>query len=171
MKGMFRPLILAPFIFLASCGGGGGGSSGQAVVNVSAEPSKLDAGDITTVSIEVYDVQDGGVVLKIRTPVGLDYVNDSGFLAVDGVSLNLDPDFYKTDDTYNYLVYFLGRNLFGEDNFGLLTVNYQGTGAVAAGTIDVDADANDPSVPDSSEFSADAPNFSAQDSQKVVVKN
>lgn len=165
-------LLLTSLVLMTGCGGGGGGgSSGPANISVSADPEKIDAGDVMTVTVPISDVNEDGIMLKIRTPVGLDYVNDSGYLEVDGTSLNLDPDFYKTDTKFNYLVYFLSRNLFGESNAGVLTVKYLGTAAVAAGTVDVDADVDNPDLSDSAQFDVTNPQFTAEGSDKVVVKN
>lgn len=163
-------IVLA--LFAAGCGGGGdGGDGGPANVDISAFPEKLDAGDLTNVKITISDVNEDGIMLKIRTPLGLDYVNDTGYLKVDDVLINLDPDFYQADSKFNYLVYFLPRNYFGESNYGELTVQYQGSGAIPAGTIDVDADLDNPAVSHGKQFTVSAPNFTAVDKQKIVVSN
>lgn len=172
MKRVFSAIAISTILLLASCGGGGGGGgSGPANVNLNVDPSKIDAGDNMTVTIDISDVADNGIVLKIRTPVGLDYVTDSGYLTVEDVPLNLDPAFYKTDTKFNYLVYFVDRNLFGDGNSGQFIVTYQGTAAVASGTVDVDTDEINPSLTESQQFKVSDPKFSAEDSQKIVVKN
>lgn len=172
MKALFSAIAITTTLFLSACGGGGGGSSaGPAQVHLSIDHTKIDAGDTMSIEIEISDVNDDGIMLKIRTPLGLDYVTDSGYLVVEEIPLNFDPTFYKADEQYNYLVYFITRNLFGEDNYGRFTVVFKGTAAIAAGTVDVDTDVIETATPYSKQFDIKNPLFSAEDSVKIVVKN
>lgn len=165
-------LILA--LQLTACGVGGGGGNGDsapsaAEVDVDADPSNIDTGDRMSVAVYLYEISDGGVMLKIKTPVGLDYVTDSGILEVDGQNIDVSPTTNKSDAAANYIVYFLPRRFFGDSNQGILHIRYSASAAIAKGSIDVDPDFNDPDVTDSKEFSIDAPNFSAEASKEIVV--
>lgn len=175
MKKLTSPLLLiALTLQLLGCGGGGGGggdaeSGRPAEVEASVDINKIDTGDRTTATIFISNVNKDGIMLKIRTPVGLDYVTDSGYLTISGASINVDPTFNKTDATNNYLVYFFSRSIFGEENYGELSVQFQGSKAVAEGKIEVDPDINDLTVADSAEFNVADPKFSAEASAKIKV--
>lgn len=169
------PLLLTLLVsaILTGCGGGGGGGefTGPALVSVDADPSSIDTGDRTTVTIEIQEVNDDGIMLKIRTPIGLSYVSDSGTLTVDGIQINLDPASNTADTSFNYLVYFLSRKLFGTENRGTVNVVFDGTAAIETGAIDVDPDIDNPTISNTTEFDVAAPKFSAEDSQTIVVAN
>lgn len=162
---------LISLLSFTGCSGGGGEYAGPALVNVDANPSAIDGGDRTTVTIRIQQVNEDGIMLKIRVPKGLDYVIDSGNLTVHGITINLDPDANKSDTTHNYLVYFLSRGLFGHDNEGAVTVQFEGTAAVETGAIEVDPDIDNLTIANSVEFDVTTPKFSAEDSQSIIVTN
>ncbi len=174
MNNSLRGIICLCFsIILSACGGGGGGGEfeGAALVNVSANPRAIDTGDRTNVTIDIQDVNDDGIMLKIRTPLGLTYVTDSGSLTVSNIQINIDPAASKADATHNYLVYFFRRALFGSENRGTVKVIFEGTAAVETGTIDIDPDIDNPSISNTTEFDIAAPKFSAEDSKDITVAN
>ena len=163
-------------LLFSGCGGGGGNSSSDpsvtpAYVNLDVVPKNLDAGDKTTVIVYVQDINPDGIFLKIRTPLSVLYVNNSGFLEIDGQDQNLDPDFYQADATYNYLVYRLPAASIPPGKEGKIIVQYQAIAAVAAGMVAVDADYNDPDINDAVEFDVKNPLFTPIDSVDIVVAN
>lgn len=173
-----RSRILSALISLILLGCGVGGGKGgddseeiAASVDVDANPSTLDTGDRMTITVYIDEVSDSGVMLKIRTPAGLSYVTDTGFLAVDDQSFDLTPTVNKGDGTYNYLIYFLSRGLFGESNQGVLTVTYNATAATGetAAAVEVDPDFDNPDLADDAQFVIETPNFSAETSKTIKV--
>lgn len=169
---LFTFIFFATLFIGCGSGGGGGGESDPslpAIVDVDAEPATIDTGDRLVATIYLFDVNDDGIMLKIKTPIGLTYVTDSGLLTVDSQTFDVSPTFNKTDAAAGYLVYFLPRRYFGEDNRGVLRITYTGTAAVTTGTIDVDPDLDNPDVSNSAEFSVESPNFSAEASKAIVV--
>jgi hypothetical protein len=74
-------LILLISLFLNFCGGGVGGGVSSAPdpahITIEANPSLVDSGDRTAVTVDIYDVNDLGIALKLKYPKGLDYVVSS----------------------------------------------------------------------------------------------
>ena len=163
---------------LISCGGGGGGGSNPnepatvpAYSNLDVQPTTLDAGDKLVTTIYLQQINKDGILLKIRVPLSVLYYNATGRLTVDGVEQYIRPEFYQADTTYNYLVYILSPSQFGQSNEGAVTVQFQTTAAVAAGTVDVDVDFRDPSIANAVQFDVNNPLFTPANSVKIVVKN
>ena len=172
MKHLIHTSLLILSLFLCACGGGGGGGSDNpADLSVYSEPSTIDGGDFMTVHVQISNSIDQGIILKVRAPIGLTYLTDSSYITVDSTGIKVDPTFSKADDKYTYLVYFFRRTIFGDSNYGDLKFQYEGTGSITTGTIDVDSDVFNPNESFSSQFNVKTPNFTAQDSQKVVVNN
>jgi hypothetical protein len=170
-------LILLISFCLISCGGGGGGSDPNepatepAFTNLVVQPTALDAGDKINITIYLQEINKDGIVVKIRVPSSVLYFNDTGFLNVDGNQQNIDPEFYQSANNFNYLVYVLSRDQFGESNEGTVTVQFQASAAVAAGAVAVDVDFKDTSLSNAEQFDIDNPRFSAQDTVDIVVTN
>lgn len=167
-------LIVCIVCTLTACGGGGGGGgefTGPAIVNVSSSATTIDTGDRVNVTVYIQEVNPDGIVLKIRTPLGLSYIVDSGSLTVNNIQLNIDPTANKADSTHNYLVYFLNRSIFGENNMGEVRVIFEGTAEIAEGEIEVDSDIDNPEISNTTEFDVTAPKFSAEDAQAIIVTN
>jgi hypothetical protein len=166
----------------AGCGGGGGGGgdttySGAANVSIKASPSKIDTGSRTQVSIDISDVVEGGIALKIRYPIGLKYVPSSAFLNVGEKELDLTPtinvDVTKDDETY--LVFYMKQSQFKrsgdqyEGEQATMVLLLEGREAVQEGAIEVDPDVDDPAEDNASEFNVDTPEFEAEDSTPIEV--
>jgi hypothetical protein len=180
-----RSIILAATIFalnVVGCGGGGGGGgdtsySGAANVSIRATPSKIDTGSRTQVSIDISDVVESGIAIKIRYPIGLKYVPSSAFLNVGEKELDLTPtinvDVSKDDETY--LVFYVTQSQFkrsGQDYDGeqaTMTLQLEGREAVQNGEIEVDPDVDDPAEDNAVEFNVDTPEFEAEDSTPIEV--
>jgi hypothetical protein len=163
--------------FAPACGGGGGGGSSPegelAIADTAIEvsPATIDAGDQMLVKVFVSQVRNDGVLLKVRFPIGLSYRRASSFIVVDGVSLDVDPNFQETSGGFNYLVFDFSRALFGESNFGEVRVTLDGVGPVTSGKVEVDPDLNDQSLLPSQKFDAGVPQFDAEDSEDVIVRD
>ena len=163
-------------VLLTGCGGGGGGGGGDnfigaANLRVKASPKKIDTGDRTQITIEVSEVNEAGILLKVKFPKGLSYVLSSAFLNVDSNEIDIGPDKNLTKDNDTYLVFFLTKADFGSEAQGSVTFQLVGNSVVSEGQIEVDADVNDPLVDDNTEFNVDTPEFGAEDSTDIEVTN
>lgn len=171
----FCALTLFSSLSLVGCGGGGGGGGssdefvGAADTQIEASPSEIDTGDRTQVTIEVSQVHENGIVLKVRYPKGLSYVPGSALLVVDDENLDIGPQKNVTKDNNTYLVFFLTAGQFGEQGEGKVVFQLTGNAAVSDGVIEVDADVNDPLVNDDNEFSPSKPEFGAESSTDIAV--
>lgn len=175
---------LTSFVVIG-CGGGGGSSSGGAEgdfvgaanVSVRTTPAKIDSGDRTLVAIDISDVHESGIAVKIRFPVGLDYVKSSAFLNVGGKKLDISPTINETDqkEDVTYLVFYLsqaqfkrsGQEYSGEQ--GALTLQLEGRDSIKEGQIEVDPDVDDPAEDNNMEFKLDNPEFVAEDTAAIEV--
>jgi hypothetical protein len=184
MKSSCLTLVSATFVSLAviGCGGGGGGGgdtsySGAANVSIRATPSKIDTGSRTQVSIDISDVVESGIALKIRYPTGLKYVPSTAFLEVGEKEVDLSPtvnvDISKED--HSYLVFYMpqaqfkrsGRDYEGEQ--ATMILQLEGREEVQNGEIEVDPDVDDPAEDNAAEFNVDTPEFEAEDSTPIEV--
>lgn len=171
-----KHLLLSTLVLFAcsSCGSGGGGGDdfiGAANLSVRTSPSTIDTGDRTQVTIDVRDVHENGILLKVRIPAGLAYVPSSAFLVLNDDEIDIGPDKNVADNNRRYLVFFLDDSEFDEDGAGVVKFQLVGNDSVADGEIEVDADVNDPLVNDNNEFDIEAPEFGAEDSTGITVTN
>jgi hypothetical protein len=183
MKSFRITFLSATALSLAAigCGGGGGGGgtsySGAANVSVRATPSKIDTGSRAQVSIDISDVVESGIALKIRYPTGLKYVPSTAFLELGEKEVDLTPtvnvDVSKEDQTY--LVFYMPQNQFkksGRDYEGeqvTMILQLEGREELQNGEIEVDPDVDDPAENNASEFNVDTPEFEAEDSTPIEV--
>jgi hypothetical protein len=164
----------------SACGGGGGGGdsfSGAANVSVRTAPSRIDSGDRTQVTIELSDVHENGIAVKIRYPVGLRYVPSSSFLLIDEKEIDVSPTVEQkvTSEDVSYLVFYLRQAQFRRSSqeyngeSGILTIQLEGRDTVIDGEIEVDPDVDDPSEDNQSEFDIENPEFVAEGSASIEV--
>ena len=163
-------LILLTSLFLNFCGGGGGGGVSSAPdpahVTIDANPNYLDSGDRTAVTVDLYDVNDLGIALKLKYPKGLDYVVSSAHLEIDDQTYSAIPaSGEQTSGDFTYLVFYFSKSVVG-DNSGRLSLFLQGNSAVD-GQVQVDVDLDDPTLSNGSEFSVADPKFNAQDAAGI----
>lgn len=177
LAGLSRNLCLFAAISTISfgCGGGGGGSTpfvGAALVNIDAVPRETDPGKRVQVTSRINEVHRDGIYLKIRYPDGFSFAPGTGNLTSQGSQRTVSPQFNQTDmnEGTSYLVFNLSREIFSEDNEGTLVFELRAEPEVRTGKIEIDADVNDPTVPDEGEFSIDNPEFTAQDQITIAVK-
>lgn len=173
---------VAVAIPLTGCGGGGGGSdsstfSGAATVSLDLTPSTIDSGDETLVKAWVGDVHQSGIALKFRFPSGLRYVPESATLTVGEKEVDIKPrnNVLTTDEKSTYLVFFISQRLFRQPSQeyngepGLVQLRLVGKSLVNEGLVEVDADVNNPDVPDPVEFNVSKPEFTAVDQRTITV--
>lgn len=161
---------------LTACGGGGGGGGdrfvGAALVNIDAVPRETDPGKRVLVTARINEVHPDGVFVKIRFPDGFSYAPGTGRFSYRDTTRSLDPQFNvaATKEGAVYLVFSLARSPFGEDNEGLLILELNADSGVQSGKIEIDADVNDPTVADSTEFLIENPEFNVQDDVEIKVR-
>ena len=99
-------------------GGGGNGDEfvGAATVNIRVSPNSIDAGDRAQVKIQIKNVIETGILLKVRYPTKLSYANKTARIKLDSddVSTALDPNVTGETTDWKYLVFFLPRSAFGD---------------------------------------------------------
>lgn len=169
-------LLLICLLYAAGCGGGGGGGSdgdgsgAPAIVDLNLEPNDIDSGDFSTIKIELNDVNSAGILLKVAFPDALTYIRGSSFLSADGDdAAHFEPSIVQVASNVVYVVYFISRAHVGESNHAVLRLQVKALERLASGIVAVDADQNDPQIPDSREFDADNPNFTAVSEEDVTI--
>lgn len=185
MKFSARVLIfLFSSLFIISCNSGGGddagpGSSGAAEVSVTTSPKTIDVQDRTMTRIRLADVNRNGIVVKIRFPSKLEYVSGTSYLKVEEEDRDVNPDVSVQDGSKRYLVFFFPRSYFGDvpdsededegSETGELRLELVGRERLSSGTIEVDVDVDDPTIPNSSEFTLDNTAFQAESDASIEV--
>lgn len=183
MKRTYLTILLA---LLCGCGSGGGGGGdgefvGAAKVNLTVSPDSIDTHDRAKVTIKIKNVIDTGILLKVRFPEELSYAVNTAKLKIDteDTADTVSPSHNQTNNDTTYLVFFLNRDQFGDmegDNGesisepSTLTFELIGDAKLNNGTIEVDADVNDPTIDDSIEFDINEPAFDPESEASISVK-
>jgi hypothetical protein len=158
---------------LVACGGGGGGGGGDsqpADLYIDISPSSIDTGDRVSADVLVDNLKEGSIALKVRFPSGMRYVSGSAKLILDESSTAFNPTTVALGGEYRYIVFYLApANLAPRDN-GRVTFLLSGAAPVEDGEVAVDADVDDPAIPNQNEFSASDPKFDPQDAVWVRVR-
>jgi hypothetical protein len=170
-----RTLLIAALFSLSSCGGGGGGGNPEAPlkaarVNIEREPGSIALGDRMRVWVHISDVDVNGVIIKLRYPVALGYLKDSSTLEVSGEQVVIDPARKQSQaDPYFYLIYYIPKSAFGDDDYGVLSFVVRSSQLIDDGVIEVDTDLHIPGRTPSAEFSVKNPLFAAEDQKSIEV--
>ena len=154
-------------------GGGGGGGSGTndpGELALTVDRSHIDSGDIARVRVDVFDINENGVVLKLKFTNSLSFMRGSAFFYKDeDKERAVTPNFDSSDADARYLVFiFSRRSAYGRSHISL-DLDLKAVAGDPKGYIEVDLDNNDPVVPDSQEFSAKNPRFSAQERSGIRI--
>ncbi len=166
-------LIITGCLSLSSCGTGkkDGRFGGTAYVDVSNEPSTIDVGDATFVTVRVDDIEDDAFFLKIRFPTGLEYLLGSSFIESNGEDFPREPDrsFTNNADRKNYIVYFISKAEIDNEKNTRITFDLVGTSRVSDGRVEVDPDIDNPNIPNEREFDTQNPQLEAEADSFVRV--
>jgi hypothetical protein len=165
---------------VASCGGGGGGGGGGSssgdgsndpgYTTFQLERDSLDTGDITNASVTVYDINPQGVVLKFYYPLSLRFLPNSAFIYTgNSETPEAVTPIGATTEEGRYLVFFLSPAPDGEPNQRTVQINLKAVSGDQEAFLEIDLDNNDPTIPDSYEFNAGKPNFTAIDRFNVDI--
>lgn len=170
-------LLIAPALFtVTGCGGGGGGGDGDdflgaALVEVAASPRNIDTGDRTAIRAFLSEVNDDGLMLKFRFPKELRYVLDSASLVIDEDDRDISPRVKITVDNDNFLVFFIAQDDFDDDARGIVEFQLEADDTVSEGEVEVDPDVDDPLIDNDSEFDPENPEFGAEASVSISVRD
>ncbi|RIL09039.1 MAG: hypothetical protein DCC75_07490 [Proteobacteria bacterium] len=160
---MLRLILITASIFLsawiAGCGGGSSNSfsSGAARVEIDADPRKVDVGDRVEVNLNIEDVDEAGVIIKIRFPNELTYIEDSSIFYVDDEELERSPDSIHTSNDNYFLIYRISEEDNGENNRSTLVFDLRADDSKKEANLAVDPDinSNTPFDPDNPEFESE----------------
>jgi hypothetical protein len=172
MKVLRYLLAVTLLLTIAACGDGSSdGVFGAAFVSVKATPSFIDVGDRTFVVVDIDQLDDDGILLKVRFPIGLEYLLNSSFIRVRGEDFARDPDLVFTSEreNRNYLVYYLSKQQFDGNDEGTISFDLIGRSLVSRGEIEVDADIDNPNIPNEDEFDPEVTEFNREDSTSIRV--
>ena len=166
MRTFITTIFFASVLTLAiACGGGGGGGefTGAARVSLRISDSYIDSGERILVQVRLSEINDLGIIVKVRYPSGLSYVPNTSFLVLNNdAEIDIGPTNNQTVSGTTYLVYFLSKSIFSRSDDGELEFILEGVGEVIDGTIEVDVDLDNPDVSNSSEFDSSNPNFTGE---------
>lgn len=181
LSGFMRRLVVTSLVcslaMCVACGGiGGGGGGGGSDTNdpgelaLTVDRSHIDSGDIVRIRLDVFDINENGVVLKLKFTKALSFMRGSAFFYKDeDKERAVTPNFDTSDADARYLVFiFSRRSAYGRSHISL-DLDLKAIAGDPEGYIEVDLDNNDPIVPDSQEFSANNPRFSAQERSDMRI--
>lgn len=131
-------------ISAAGCGDGSSNSStaGAARVALSVDPKRLDVGDRVEVRINIEDVDEAGIILKVRIPTELAYIVDSAVHYYDDDERELAPAQIETDDDVTYIIFRIDEDENGEENRSTLVFDLRANDGKDEVTIAIDPDVN-----------------------------
>ena len=170
-------VVAALSALIASCGGGGGGSSSDSSspndagsVSLNVEKGEMDSGDKNRVRVEIDNLNPNGVLLKFHYPAALRYVANSATL-FPGLEeeTRISPYDEATLKGERYLVFFLYPSAALNDTYIALEFDLKAIKSNSDAYVEVDLDNNDRGVPDSNEFRAATPRFSALERWDVEI--
>lgn len=172
---VYIKLLLSFSIFLlTACGHDGDDNDfvASAIIDTKVRPTIIDTGDRTQVTIETSQIHEQGVLLKVRFEKTLKYVPESSYIAVrqDDMKENVTPILDESDERYTYLVFFLSRAQFGQDNEGKVIFELKGIKSQKNATVEVDPDVDDPGIPNDQEFNVINPEFSPDTVSYVTIR-
>ena len=165
-------LLLSLSCLLYSCGGSSSDDDfvGAAKVEISVSPDRIDSGDRLRVEIRIESVHEDGIIVKVNFPEALEYVRDSAELEVLGEEIDFSPLVNAIGEDGVFLVFFIPfDDIFDAFADGTLSFELEALEEIKDAEIAVDADVDDPLIPNQNEFDIDSPEFGAEDSEIINV--
>ena len=134
------------------------------------ERNTVDVGNFTQLYIEANDIDENGVLLKLRYPPSLTYSKRSAVLFPgEGKEQYIFPYTEATSGQDRFLVFFFTPNeRLGNDI--RLALNLKAIKRDDEAYVELGLSNNDPNVPDTQEFRVGKPFFSAIDREDVVIR-
>lgn len=165
-------------LFLLGCGGSGGSSDsdfvGAAESKLTIAPNTIDTGDRALARIELSNVYQDGIMLKVRYPLGLRFISGSTLLGLtkdDKDAREVAPTIIGAAKDQNYLIYFINpKSSRKDDQKYYLSFEFEGTQKIRDGEIEIDADIDDPNIVNTLEFTLADPEFLAESSATINVE-
>ncbi len=168
-------LAMLCIVTLSHCGGGGGGGEDNAELHganadVDLDPSQIKIGDRTLVRAILWEVASSGVLVKIRYPEALSYIDGTALVKVGDSRTGITPVIGpRKSKNWIYLVYLITRDSVGDDNYGELFLQLRGVILNSAADVEVDLDLHNPALDPDEEFRVREPFYSAEDSTRVEI--
>jgi hypothetical protein len=170
-------MLAVASVAVASCGGGGGGGGEDSSDNYPGytdfqlERDSLDSGDLTDVTLTVYDINPNGIFVKFHYPSSL------RFVAGSAMSYSGDAQTWQTTapltatsvGSEKYLVFTVSPPPPNQTNRVALSFTMKAVSGDQSAYLEVDLDNNDPQVPDRLEFSANDPQFTSDDRWNISI--
>jgi hypothetical protein len=168
---------LAIGLTVASCGGGGGGGGSEAEGNYPGytefhvERDSLDSGDLTDVTVTVFDINRNGVFLKFHYPSSLAYRSGSAIMHTgDADSWTTTSPFDATSTgSDKYLVFTVFPPPDDQTNRVSIGFTLRAVSGDPSAYVEVELDNNDPALPDNEEFNDSYPQFSSDDRWNISI--
>lgn len=168
--GFFAVLLTSATLACGGGGGGGGGENNPAEAKVKVSPNRIDTGDRMRPTIDISNAREAAFAVKIRIPVGLEYVLKTASVKTGDNTAAKSPTDNEATTEFVYLVFYFTTADFIERDRLELSFELVGKVAVEDGKIEVDVDLDDPAVKNSSEFDPEAPLFTAQADAGIKVE-
>lgn len=171
-------ILIALALTAASCGVGGGGGGGSEDSNYpgytdfQVERDSLDSGDLTSVTLTVYDINKDGIFLKFHYPGSLAFQSGSAMTYSGDMQswVPTAPFDSTTTDSGKYLVFRVYPPPQDETNRVGISLTMRAVSGDPSAYIEVDLDNNDPSIPDELEFNDRDPQFSSDDRWNIGIQ-
>ncbi len=173
MQHFLASLTVLLILFISGCGGGGGGTSGNpGNVQIEVSPSRIDTGDRMLIRVHINSLgffENEFVVVKVRCPSGLGYVQDSTIVKTNNASENFSSQWSSLERNVDESVYVVTTLTEGNLNGATsLQVSFymEGEFAVSSGACAADIDHSNPDDP---RFDVSDPRFSSLSQMDVRV--
>ena len=168
--------VCTALLLLWSCGGGGGGGGDEdyqsaAEIDLNVVPNDIDPGDRSLVTMHVGKVRPEGLLLKIRYPLGVVYVAESGRFERGGLLFTLTPALEVADDKNVYLLFLFNQSDFGPDgqDTALLQFEIRAVNGGIQGAVEADPVIREPGATIAEQFDIANPLFGAKESIDFTV--
>ncbi len=172
-KNIFRvSLVFILSIFILACGSDEDTFVASAIVTSKAEPNTIDTGDRSRLTIDISEVHENGILLKVRFGKALAYVPSSSSLYMEGSQSkeSITPFITTESSEFTYLVYFLSKSQFGAQNKGKIQFELKAIKAGNVVSVEVDPDVDDPDISNDVEFTVKEPNFSPDSISYITIR-
>jgi hypothetical protein len=165
-------LSAAATLVTLGCGGGGGRSAPNdpGDVFITLEKSTIDVGNFSQLYLEANNINENGVLLKLRYPTSLTYSKRSAVLFPgEDKEEYIFPYTEESTDSERYLVFFFTPSKRIGDDIRM-ALNLKAIKKDDDAFVEIGLSNNDPNVFDSQEFKINRPFFSPLDREDIYIR-
>jgi hypothetical protein len=173
--------IVAIAGLFAACGsppgtGGGGGGDRSANdpgdISLSVEKHDMDSGDFNRIHVDLFDINESGIILKFRYPSSIKYSKGSAVLFPgESEEFAITPYTEATSGKDRYLVFFISSDMaFGHGDLPL-ELDLKAITQDEEAFVEADLDNNDPRIDDNDEFRVSTPKFTAREHEDIFIRD